>query len=281
VTTLTTVSCYNCDSSEHQFYYRENGYEMVRCSGCGILYIPDRPANDAIANSTAIGQHHGEKTLHVDVYYNKDALRRNKKILGEIFDNGFGAVKSWLDVGCGHGEFIEAVQELSGGTISVSGLEPNLAKQKSAQSRGLDVSSFEIEEHGVEYDLVSLLNVYSHLPNPYAFIGQLKKLIKPGGDFLIQTGDAAEMTAEDIMKPLCLPDHISFVSEQILIDMLNRHGFDVVSVHKFPALLVTPVQFAKEVAKLFVPSKTSFLKYYLKYEKYSKANMYIRARRNS
>jgi 2-polyprenyl-3-methyl-5-hydroxy-6-metoxy-1,4-benzoquinol methylase len=276
---MKTYDCYNCKSEKHEFYFRENGFDMVKCSGCGLLYIRERPSDEEIAVATVAGEHHGEKNLHVDVYYNRNVIPWNKRILNSIFGTNYSGINTWLDVGCGHGEFIESLRDLTAGKIVVSGNEPNATKQASARSRGLNVSFFDLASHDTQYDMVSLLNVYSHLADPKAFIGAIHHVVKPGGQFLIQTGDAANLPASDQLKPLCLPDHMSFASEKILRDMLESHNFRVDSVHKFPALQPRLVQLAKEVAKLFIPGKNSFLKYYLNYSKYAEQNMYIRATR--
>lgn len=95
---------------------------------------------------------------------------------------------------------------------------------------------------------------------------------------MIQTGNVANLTPKDIMKPLGLPDHLSFATEDVLIQILERHGFQIVSTHKFQTLLITPLQILKEIAKVFIPNKSSYLKYYLNYEKYKNANIYVRAK---
>lgn len=275
---MVTVSCYNCHSGEHEFYLRENGYSLVRCKGCGLLYVRDRPDENTIEISTAIGQHHGDKTLDANVRYNPAVRAEYKNVLGDIFAEGFGGIGTWLDVGCGYGEFIETVSEMSGNSVDISGSEPNLTKQASGKKRGLKVDYFDLETHPVQYDMVSLLNVYSHLPDPYNFIMTLKNIIKPGGQFLIQTGNAAEFSPQDILKPLGLPDHLSFTSEKILSDMLGRIGFEIVSVHKFADLPLSMRKITKETVKLFLPKYDSFLRYYLQWYKYQKSKMFIRAR---
>ena len=278
MTKTTTVDCYNCHSGETEPFLRENGFWLVRCKGCGLLYIRERPDEETIEIATAIGQHHGEQDLDANVHYNPGVKAEYRRFLPEIFPDGFAGIGSWLDIGCGYGEFIETLTERSHGSIDVVGSEPNMTKQASAKKRNLNVDYFDLATHPRQYDVVSLLNVYSHLPDPYEFISGLKRVIKPGGEFLIQTGNSADFSAEDILKPLGLPDHLSFTSESILTDMLERIGFKVVSVHKFPDLPIEPKKIAKEIAKFILPKYNSYLKYYANYRKYSESKMFIRAR---
>jgi SAM-dependent methyltransferase len=256
----------------------ENGFTMVKCQGCGLLYVRERPDDNSIRDATAIGQHHGDETLDANVRYNAAVYPEYRKVLRQIFKPDFGDIRSWLDVGCGYGEFIDVVRELSSGKIEMFGSEPNVTKQNAAKNRGLKVGYFDLDSHEMRYDMVSLLNVYSHLPDPAQFIGTLKRVIKPGGEFLIQTGDAAKFTASEILKPLCLPDHLSFASEKIVSDILNRNGFEVVSVNKFPDLPINMKKIVKEIVKYILPKYDSYIKYYLNWHKYQDSRMYIRAK---
>lgn len=274
---LVKAACYNCGSSDSDFYLTENGYNIDKCRQCGLLYMSERPSDDVIENATAIGQHHGDKDLDANAYYNKAVVPHYLGVLNDIYGTDIEKIDTWLDVGCGHGEFIEVVREYTNGRISVRGSEPNVNKQASAAKRNLDIRFIDLDTHDTQYDVVSLLNVYSHLPDPKAFIRTLKKVIRPDGEFLLQTGNVADFPPDRILKPLCLPDHMSFASETILRDMLEELGFEIVSVHKYPNLELSARGIAKEVVKLFLPKYNSYLKYYLDWKAHSQSRMYIRA----
>lgn len=276
-TQLVKVACYNCGSDSPEFYLAENGYNIDKCRSCGLLYMSERPNDAVIENATAIGQHHGESDLDANAYYNKAVIPHYRSVLEDIYGNDIGRFQSWLDIGCGHGEFIEAVRDHTDGRISVRGSEPNENKQASAAKRGLDIRFIDLDTHDAQYDIASLLNVYSHLPDPKEFIRNLKKVIRPGGEFLLQTGDVADFSPERILKPLCLPDHMSFASETILRNMLTDLGFEILSVHKYPNLEISIRGIGKEVVKLFLPKYNSYLKYYLDWKAHSTSRMYIRA----
>lgn len=276
--TTAVVDCYNCQSSESEFYIRENGFTMVRCTSCDLLYVRERPTDEMIDSATVAGEHHGERNLHVDVQYNPRVKPRYRTALDDIYGpDGLKQFDTWLDVGCGHGEFIEVLAERGGNQLAVTGSEPNLTKQESARSRGLNVTYFDLDQHEQVYDVVSLMNVYSHLADPKAFLKSMASVVRPGGEILLQTGDAAHLSAKDMLKPLCLPDHLSFASEGILREMLDELGFDVHEVYNYPGLALTPVQVLKECAKFVLPGRASYLPHYLQWWKYRSLSMYVRA----
>lgn len=271
-------SCYNCGTKERIFYAEENGFSLVKCSACGLLYLRERPDDKEISQAHKQGKHTGLKELKVTGVFNAGKIPKYIGVLEDIFKGELGNKEAWLDIGCGHGEFIAAVQQYSQGKVNVRGTEPNIYKQKSAQERSLNVGYFDIESHEDKYDVISLLNVYSHLPDPPAFLKSLKKILNPGGEIVLQTGDTADLSAEEHYRPFYLPDHLSFASEKIVTGTLNRLGFEIMCVSKYPYLSFGPKAIVREIVKAFLPQYQSRIRYYLKWKRYSQTDMFIRAR---
>lgn len=44
-------NCYNCKSNKSGFYAEENGFVLVECLECGLLYIQELPQGNRISNS--------------------------------------------------------------------------------------------------------------------------------------------------------------------------------------------------------------------------------------
>ena len=270
--------CYNCGSGHSAFYAEENGFSLVKCSGCGLLFVENPPEAHEIAAAVRDGTYPGQRPLDVTGRFSRSAMRRYVAMLQDVFAGDLANKRTWLDVGCGHGEFVQALHDFSSGTIAVRGTEPNIHKVASARKRGLNVSDFDIASHYGKYDVVSMLDVYSHLPNPPSFIESLKRVLNPLGEILVQTGDAAGFSAADQFRPFGLPDHLSFASEEIVVSILKRLGFEIVQVRRYSYLHRDPVSIAKEIAKLFLPHYKSRLRFYFNWAKYSRTNMFIRAR---
>jgi SAM-dependent methyltransferase len=236
---MQMVKCYNCQSNKNTFYASENSFNLVKCNECGLLFVNPRPDNEEISRAHKVGVHRGSEELHMTGSFSLSKISIYRDIFKDIYGDDFCLDNiSWLDIGCGHGEFLLALQQVGGGRIIAKGLEPNAHKQKSAQERGLDVSNFEIDEHNEKYDVISLLNVYSHLPDPPAILLDWKRLLMSGGELLLETGDTASLLSKNHYRPFDLPDHLSFASEKIVVDILERVGFEIVSVNKYPYLRI-------------------------------------------
>lgn len=270
--------CYHCKSNESSYYAEENGFTLVKCSSCGLLYVNQRPDDNEISQAHKQGKHTGIKELDVTGRFSTKKKSNYKNVINDLYGQNFNNIKSWLDVGCGHGEFLLAIKEASDNSVDVTGSEPNINKQKSAGDRGLNVTYFDLETHKKKYDAISLLNVYSHIPNPPDFIKLLKNLLNPNGELVLETGDIANMSSKDIYRPFYLPDHLSFASEEILVSMLENLGFEVIKIAKYPFVELTPLTFLKEAVKLFLPKYDSRFKYYLNWNRYSATDIYIRAK---
>ncbi len=282
---LVDVACYYCGSSNRAYYANENGYNLVKCRGCGLLYVTPRPSDDDLAAAHECGVHAGDHQLCTTWSFEKDVVAGYFDVLMDVYGKNpdFNG-KQWLDIGCGHGEFMLALQSFSKGNLLVKGLEPNAIKRASAASHGLDVSFFDIRIHQNRYDFISLLNVFSHLPCPPSFLVSCASLLVPGGELLLQTGDASDLPVEKQHKPFHLPDHLSFASEHIVCSILKQCGFELLSLYKYPTFPFRcgMLRWAKELVKFILPGKRSVLKELIRRHHLSRSplkSMYIRARR--
>ena len=225
---MKLVSCYACGSAAHQPYAQENGYRLVKCSGCGLLYVNPRPADDAISSAMQTGQHRGEETLDRVGRFLPAKVTGYERVLADLLAER-RVDGRWLDIGCGHGEWLVALQRRFGAALEASGLEPCAPKADAARARGLSVlSSAETIAPGT-LDAVSALNVYSHLPDPVVTLGQWCRWLRPGGLFVLQTGDSCDLPPQLHHRPFDLPDHLSFANQRIVRTILERVGMVVLA----------------------------------------------------
>jgi SAM-dependent methyltransferase len=276
---MRTVACYNCMSGENEFYATENGFTLVRCAQCGLLYVNPRPEDTEIQDAHQTGSHRGTSNLNVTGRFCASRIPAYLRVLRELYRDGSSLLgKSWLDIGCGHGEFLVALRQFSKHSVVLKGVEPNIHKQETARKKGLDVTWLDLRRHSEKYDVISLLNVFSHLPDPPAAILAWKRILKPGGELLIETGDTADLCSEDHRRPFYLPDHLSFASEGIVVSILERCGFDVLQVRKYPYMKSGLLPMFVEMAKLFLPNRKSQLKDMVSGRAYVPRDMYVLAR---
>lgn len=270
------VNCYNCLSTDYKNFAEENGFYLVKCENCGLLFVKNRPSDNDILEASKQGMHYGSKELDVTGFFDENKISEYLIVLENLFRNNKITPDSWLDVGCGYGEFLIAVKKFHGNNITVIGTEPNVYKMKWAKEKGLDVDYFDIEDHLKNYSVISLLNVYSHLPNPVEFLKNIKKILKTNGELIIETGDITDYTPENLPRPLYLPDHLSFATEKILVKILKELDFEILSINKYPIMEKNVKVFFKELIKFMLPNYTSRINYF--FTGVPKTDMFIRAK---
>lgn len=134
-----------------------------------------------------------------------------------------------LEVGCGVGAFVERLRKAG---WDARGLELNSTAVAKAQAAGLPVSSDLIEtvaanEPGA-YDTVCSFEVLEHVAEPYAFIEQQVRALRPGGRLVIGVPNQDSYIRHEDNLLNMPPHHVSRWSAQAL-----RHLADV-----FPLRLV-------------------------------------------
>jgi SAM-dependent methyltransferase len=231
---LESAKCYNCQSTAKKPYAEENGYSLVKCRDCGLIYIDIPPPASQIQQAHTQGLHSGSITINTTGQYQPAKIIRYLDALNNLFPDGLGDKKTWLDIGCGFGELLDAIKLVKGRDFRIRGSEPNSIKAQYARAMGHDVSFIELEDHKECYDVVSMLNVYSHLQDPPSFFEMISKNLNKHGELIIQTGDTADLNPEDHYRPFYLPDHLSFASERILVNILHRNKFKVERIKKYP-----------------------------------------------
>ena len=255
---LEPVSCLLCASDDARPWGRENGYTAVKCKRCGLVYVSPRPRLDAISEAARTGLHPTEAgELNVQARRFQAKVSHYGAIVAEAFKEDLSRPLNWLDVGAGYGELVEAVSGLAGPGSSVVGIEPMTAKVAAATARGVNVSETALSDVEGRFDVVSLINVFSHIPDFRDFGAQLRERLKPGGHLFIETGNGGDLERRaDYPDRLYLPDHLVFIGVEQMRRLLDEMGFDLVWTR---SLAPSPVARLKNVVKTVVDGRWQLL----------------------
>ena len=229
------VACYLCGAHETEPWATENGYDARRCVECRLIYVTPRPNTDEIDQATRTGSHRtDEGELKVTGSFSKVRQKRLEALLPRLFAQRIsqGGPVRWLDIGSGHGELLLAAQAAMPEGSTVVGVEPNTAKRVGAQRRGL-VTVASVDELAGPFDVLSLMNVYSHLPDPVGIISGWTSLLAETGELFLETGNGADLPHRDgYPGALDLPDHLSFAGEPQLKLLFDLLGFGSTRIHR-------------------------------------------------
>ena len=235
---LEEINCPHCDSARSAVWARENGYVLKRCLQCSLLFVNPRPSENSINEANKLGVHKGEEaSLNVEYRRDPRKVAHYAAILSEMFAAEISSKKPvrWLDIGAGYGELVEAVIEAMPSGSTAIGIEPMLPKVKVAQELGLPISDAKLSDVDGPFEVISLINVYSHIPDFHSFAEQIVRKLAPGGKLFIETGNLADLnTVDEFGDILFLPDHLVFAGEAHIVEEMRRLGLTVEKSKKQP-----------------------------------------------
>ena len=230
------INCPLCDASDYRKWAEENGFTAVKCSACGLIYVNPRPKLQQISEAVKTGVH--RNVNDVKTFISKRSrfrAKRYKKIFSIIFSDIWARNEaiSWLDVGAGYGEIVEAVTNLAPPGSKILGIEPMKPKVIEAKKHGINIKECYITDIAEKYDFVSLINVFSHIPEFHNLLRDLKKVLNQNGELFLETGNLGDLSYHrKFFSELSLPDHLVFASESNLEKYLNEAGFSIINISR-------------------------------------------------
>lgn len=212
---------------------------VVRCTGCRAIYkkpsAEARPLWDYYRDSKYRDLHYWS--------FDEAAGRALQRTLDAVVSvTGNPGSRSLLEIGCGTGQFLELAQQ-SG--FDVSGVELNADHVAEARRRtsGSPIlcADFMTESFDRRFDVVAMLDLIEHLPDPLAALRRSYDLLTPGGYVVVYTPNHSGITPRvaDLLyratgggmagpvKEIfdCL--HVVFFDVNSLRTALERSGFGV------------------------------------------------------
>lgn len=244
-------SCPLCgDPAFHERYRFEPARwipgRVVRCDGCGAVY--KKPSADA----KPLWDYYRDPTYRDLRYWSFDepAARALQRILDALVSVvGQGRSRALLEVGCGPGQFLQLAKQRG---FDVAGVELNADHAAEARDRtnGSQIfcGDFMTQPFTRRFDLVLMLDLIEHLPDPLAALRRCYELLEPGGYVVVYTPNHGGLTARiadlahratggSVAGPVieifdCL--HVVFFDVKTLRAALERSGFSVARVVQSP-----------------------------------------------
>lgn len=139
-----------------------------------------------------------------------------------------------LDIGCWDGTLL---YQLPTSWVR-HGIELNYGAAVEARAKGLEVFHGSIEEVRLEplsYDMIFMMDVLEHIPDPSDVLREISKLLAPGGYFIALTGNGASLSTKffrGCWYYFNYPEHISFFSPQSAKYALEHMGMSFIDVKK-------------------------------------------------
>jgi 2-polyprenyl-3-methyl-5-hydroxy-6-metoxy-1,4-benzoquinol methylase len=229
------TACPLCAGATYTPHLTVNGFTLVRCATCGLIYVNPMPdaetlrahysnpayfagqADQGYADYTAM-----HKALHPHFERRLDQLAARRPPPGRL-----------LDFGCADGFFLQLARA-RGWQISGVELSAEMAQTASA-TLGIPVATDLAALPAGDFDAITLWEVVEHLPAPLDTLRTFYKRLRPGGVLMLSTPNTGHWQAQrrpDLWISYRPPSHLLYFTARTLTDALERAGFTQVSVER-------------------------------------------------
>lgn len=223
------VRCPVCGQGGTRPCWQLDGYSFVRCVGCSHIYQNPRPRPADLANR----YDEAYKQYEVENAENFFSLMR----LG-LADLGFDEIEAslpgsrcFVDIGCATGVLVRHMADRDWESVGIELSEASADYGR--RQRGIDIRTGSLESVSfpdAHFDLVHSSHVIEHIPEPGAFVDEIRRVIKPGGWCITVTPSVAGFQARLLGKHWrsAIPDHVHLFSPSGLMRLFAERGLQPV-----------------------------------------------------
>ena len=220
-------------------------FNYVRCTRCGLVQINPQPAPEAVARR--YDTNHGREYLDYEKANEKVFLELQELALRDAgfydLEKDFFSLKGKegtfpesenraplaMDIGCATGALLLSLKSRG---WAVQGVEISGPEAAYCRDRGLKVSTLPLGKNNFtarNFNVVFASHVIEHLNNPFGFVLEVKRILKPQGRFYVTTPNIAGFQARFFGSRWrsAIFDHLYLFSAKTLRALLEKAGFTV------------------------------------------------------
>ena len=226
VADLKPAACPLCGSPDTTPFFRQGKHTLVRCGQCDLSFI--RPYPNAKQHHAAVSEYDYPELEVLDsgTHYKNEKLFYVRYF--DLVDSECNAASSILDVGCGCGHLLERLATHP--HLARTGIELNRERAKFART----VAHCEIFEVPIEelactrrFDVITLMNVLSHIPDIRQLFEKLRGLLAERGKVIIKTGEMRRDVKRSAIFDWEFPDHLHFLGWRTMEYISAKQGFQI------------------------------------------------------
>jgi 2-polyprenyl-3-methyl-5-hydroxy-6-metoxy-1,4-benzoquinol methylase len=234
------INCNYCGSLDSRVVYIKQGFNIVQCKSCSLVYVNPRLTQEEIFKLYDEPYFKGsgfDKSIQYQKEFENKSTSRDLLIwdittIREMLRTNTPTPKL-LDVGCGMGLFLHKAKQngfVSEG-LELSNYACNFARSKNILVHNTSIDEFELPKNS--FDVISMREVIEHLSSPITSLQKIYNGLKPGGILFITTGNynCPERKVRGSNWNYFMPEgHLTIFSNQTLKMFLVKTGFKQVLV---------------------------------------------------
>lgn len=254
----STFNCWVCNSNKleiakssnielaKEFTISNSEYgitsEIHRCKECGFLQWSD--LKDTLPLFENVQDHSYESVR-------KERAVCQKKILEIIYKNK--SKGRLLDIGAGSGILVEQAIKMG---FKAEGIEPSEWFYTKAKEHKVPVhlGMFPHSDLKGPYDIVTLIDVLEHVPEPLKLLSEIPKVLASNGIVVVIVPDVGSLPAKMLGWKWWnfKPGHIGYFNKKTLELIFNNAGFKLINQWYRPSLYY-PLSYVLERLNSYIP----------------------------
>jgi SAM-dependent methyltransferase len=234
VADLKLAVCPLCASQSSKPLFAQRMHTLMHCEECDLSFIHPYP-KDVKRHHEAVSDYAYEdlEVVRCATQYNNEKLFYDRYF--DLIHRECAGASSILDVGCGCGHLLERLAEYP--QMARAGIELNRDRARFARKTArCDVFEVPVEEFAGArcFDMVTLINVISHIPNIGQFFEKLRCLLTERGKVVLKTGEMKANVKRSAIFDWEFPDHLQFFGWRTLEYIATAYGFEVEKHFRIP-----------------------------------------------
>jgi len=282
---METVSCNLCEGKNTEQLHRIEGFNIVRCKKCGLVYVNPRPDIRSLKALYDREYFHNDEKHSSGRYLGYTDYLSNRNNIEKTFDKRLRTIEKFtgsgriLDVGCALGFFLSAASKRGWDVWGIDLSEYAIGfAQKEFNGRVMNKTLLKCSFSDNYFDAVTYWDVLEHVPDPKSELKEAHRIMKKGGIIGIVVPDTGSYIVKILGKNWPefrrIREHIYFFNKKTLSAMLDGVGFDVLLTEGVGRIFNIPNLFAEcEIYNKFIFRELSNL---AKRSFLSKINIYVK-----
>ncbi|MDI6779052.1 MAG: class I SAM-dependent methyltransferase [Bacteroidota bacterium] len=240
---MKIVNCPVCNSTPEKLLWSIENADYRRCTTCDLVFESPRLTEEELKEyyskeSYFISNNEKQSIGYIDYFSqcNLGLINEHFEIIKKYSSKQIKI--KYLDVGSGPGSLVKLASDNG---WEASGLE--ISKWAVDYAKKNNVNVIEGTLDGVKFidesfDVISMFDVLEHLSDPYNNIGEIFRILKPGGVLVIETPNTSGFFARflykqnsEIVKPRA---HICLYSPFTIKFLFSSFKFARVNITTFP-----------------------------------------------